>query len=141
MSTHSTKKPCPFPGCGKKRYMKGLCQGHFNHQKKGKPLAVLRRWRARLEDCFQEVPCASKEVKGNCWQWTMSRTGGGYGKKWVGDRFVLAHRAMWEKLRGPIPDGMLIDHVCRNRACCNPDHLRVVTPKQNATENVVRIRK
>lgn len=48
-----------------------------------------------------------------------------------------AHRAVWEWLNGPIEVGMLIDHTCRNRGCCNVDHLRVVTPKTNITENVV----
>lgn len=50
---------------------------------------------------------------------------------------VLVHCYVWERLVGPIPDGMVIDHQCRNRACCNIDHLRVVTPKQNVTENIV----
>ena len=44
---------------------------------------------------------------------------------------MLAHRYYYEKLRGPIPEGMQIDHLCRLPACVNPDHLEVVTPTQN----------
>jgi len=59
----------------------------------------------------------------------------GYGVRWFRGKLWLAHRAAWVEARGPIPDGMMLDHVCRVRACCNPDHLRVVTPRQNTLEN------
>jgi hypothetical protein len=48
-----------------------------------------------------------------------------------------AHRVAWENAKGPIPKGLVIDHMCRVRSCCNPDHLRLVTPKINALENNV----
>lgn len=46
----------------------------------------------------------------------------------------LIHRWAWESLRGPIPPSLVIDHLCRNRACCNPDHLEPVT----LIENIMR---
>lgn len=73
---------------------------------------------------------------GPCWEWQMARTPSGYGQWTVrGLTTSRAHRIVWELLRGPIPDGLVIDHLCRNRACCNPDHLRVVTLRVNALEN------
>lgn len=61
-----------------------------------------------------------------CWEWTGSRTKAGYGKvSWKG-RLVYVHRLVYELLEGPIPEGLQIDHICRNRACANPDHLRLV---------------
>lgn len=42
-----------------------------------------------------------------------------------------AHRTAYEKAHGPIPDGLVIDHLCRNTACCNPDHLEAVTQRVN----------
>jgi hypothetical protein len=46
-------------------------------------------------------------------------------------RTILAHRLAWKLANGPIPDGLQIDHVCRNRACINADHLEAVTASEN----------
>lgn len=71
-----------------------------------------------------------------CWEWQMSRSRLGYGAWTVPDLGTKqAHRVTWMLLRGPIPDGMYIDHMCRNTSCVNPEHLRVVTPRTNSLEN------
>ena len=65
-----------------------------------------------------------------CIVWT-GGTSRGYGKvRWQG-KLLQAHRLVWESVNGPIPSGLVIDHLCRNRACCNVDHLRVVTTAEN----------
>src|SRR5688572_13326968 len=66
-----------------------------------------------------------------CWQWTGSFMPNGYGRLIVKRHTVLAHRFAYELLVGPIPAGLQIDHLCRNRACVNPAHLEPVTIKQN----------
>jgi|SRR5690242_1350575 len=55
----------------------------------------------------------------------------GYGKIFYNGRHVLAHRASYEMHIGPIPDGMVIDHLCRNPSCILPEHLEPVTPAEN----------
>lgn len=62
-----------------------------------------------------------------CWEWTGTRSAKGYGV-FSG---VRAHRAAYELLVGPIPAGLTIDHLCRNRACINPAHLEPVTNREN----------
>lgn len=71
------------------------------------------------------------DASGDCWLWTGRVVGGGYGETTIGgvDRYV--HRVVWEALVGPIPDGLQVDHMCRVRRCANPDHLRLVTSREN----------
>lgn len=68
-----------------------------------------------------------------CWTWTGSIAGGtGYGQIAGPDgRTRPAHRAMYEHHRGPIAPGLVIDHLCENRSCVNPDHLQPVTYSEN----------
>ena len=66
-----------------------------------------------------------------CWLWTDYKLKG-YGRFNINQVTVLAHRAMYETLVGPIPQGMQLDHLCRNPSCVNPDHLEPVTNRENA---------
>ena len=66
-----------------------------------------------------------------CWEFTGAKTSNGYGRLGISGNVHLAHRVMWEFSRGPIPDGLTIDHLCRNKACCNPEHLEPVTLHEN----------
>ncbi len=50
---------------------------------------------------------------------------------------LLAHRVSYELHKGPIPDGLFIDHICRTRCCVNPNHLRAVTHAQNMAYGIV----
>ena len=66
-----------------------------------------------------------------CWPWTGYTLPDGYGRIGVSRRLVLTHRLSYELSTGEIPAGMQIDHICHNRGCCNPQHLRLATQKQN----------
>lgn len=68
---------------------------------------------------------------GSCIEWRRGKNSKGYGYLMDGGRSVPAHRWIYERLKGPIPDGLHIDHLCRNHACVNPDHLEAVTCKTN----------
>lgn len=68
----------------------------------------------------------------DCWQWTACTTAEGYGLfAGGGNRLVGAHRWSYEALRAEIPAGLVIDHLCRNRACVNPWHLEPVSTQVN----------
>lgn len=77
---------------------------------------------------------AKVDAGGDCWEWLSYRDRDGYGRfcSHKGAN-ALAHRFAWEKLVGNIPEGLELDHLCRNRACVNPDHMEVVTHRENCT--------
>ena len=69
-----------------------------------------------------------------CWEWKGPTTTNGYGKwqRGPGYRERVAHRITFEHFKDmKIPDKMQGDHLCRNRICCNPDHIEIVTPSEN----------
>ena len=74
-------------------------------------------------------------IVGDCWERQGYRTDGGYTTiSLIRDgiqRCLYAHRVSYEFFVGPIPDGMEVDHLCRNRACVNPEHFEIVTSAVN----------
>lgn len=67
-----------------------------------------------------------------CHEWTASINNRGYGTFCAGGGVsVVAHRWSYEHYVGPVPDGLVLDHLCRNRRCVNPAHLEPVTQQSN----------
>ena len=80
---------------------------------------------------FERFNAKHAAVSDGCWQWAGSLVTQGYGVLRDGQRRQYAHRLSYEHFKGPIPKGLEIDHLCRNRGCVNPDHLEAVTHKVN----------
>ena len=77
---------------------------------------------------------------GDCWDWTgaMSQGYGRFGNRDDPTRSQLAHRALWQLLVGPIADGIDLDHLCRNRRCANPDHMRPIARGDHQRQTMTR---
>jgi hypothetical protein len=96
---------------------------------------MMSRYKA-TESERQELFWAKVDKSGDCWNWLAGCNANGYGRFSIGyPKKIMAHRWSYEQHYGPIPQGMQIDHICRNIKCVNPCHLRAVTDKQNK-ENV-----
>lgn len=136
-----SKRTCSIPDCGRPVYGHGWCRRcYYRWYRTGSPTVVLRprgddagRFWAKVD---QNGPIPSHRPDlGVCWLWTAFLGTGGYGMFGlkVGDkhRVVRAHRFAYELLVGLIPEGLHIDHLCRNRGCVNPTHLEPVTQREN----------
>lgn len=69
-----------------------------------------------------------------CHIWQLTLDGKGYGRKVVPGakgKEIPAHQWFYEKKHGPVPDGLVLDHLCRERSCCNADHVEPVTTAEN----------
>ena len=70
-------------------------------------------------------------TESGCWEWQGLKHRSGYGQITTLSGRDYTHRVAWALMIGPIPEGMVIDHICRNRTCFKPSHLRVTTHRQN----------
>ena len=71
------------------------------------------------------------DARGSCWEWQGGLDHGGYGKFHHRRATYRVHRLAYLAIVGSIPDGLVLDHLCRNRSCCNPTHLEPVTNRVN----------
>lgn len=73
-----------------------------------------------------------KYRKSKCIEWTGHQNGNGYGRIYITrNKSLPAHRVVYQGIYGPIPKHLVMDHLCRNKLCINPKHLRVVTNREN----------
>lgn len=77
------------------------------------------------------------QIPDGCWIWIGRVDSGEYGQISVNARQVMAHRFSYELLVGPIPLGLSLDHLCRERLCVRPDHLEPVTHAENVRRGLV----
>jgi len=121
------KPPCAISGCVREQWARTFCNRHYARWRRyGDPLAG-----RHLADSYAERLLASVATAGEgCWLW-QGTVLEGYGVfNWQGGR-QKAHRAVYELLRGQIPDGKELDHLCRVTQCVRPSHLEPVTHGEN----------
>lgn len=128
----STTKRCTIEDCGRITVARGWCNRHYKRWKThGDPTITMTP--TLVQGTPEERFWAKVDAFGDCWEWTAYRDKDGYGiLSFVpAGLSTRAHKFAWQTLVGPIPDGLELDHRCRNRGCCNPDHLEPVTHAEN----------
>ncbi len=80
---------------------------------------------------------AKVDRAGDCWKWTGALDSSGYGRFWFSGKLVAAHRFSLTLAGQTLASGLVVDHICRTRACVNPDHLRQVSNRTNLIENSI----
>lgn len=130
----ATAKICCVDGCKRKHHARGYCQTHYCRVKQYGRLELLPR--EQLEKRFW----AKVDKQDKCWIWKGTITPLGYGNwTWREDGLFhtdSAHHFAFVRSGREIPEGYHLDHLCRNRSCCNPDHLEPVTPRENTLRGI-----
>lgn len=85
---------------------------------------------------FEKVTKRSKKQENGCLIFQGCKTHHGYGHVKDNGKMRMAHRVVFEHHHGHIPEGMELDHLCRNRACVNHEHLEIVTHKENVRRGI-----
>ena len=126
--SHAGGGTCSIEGCAAALEGRGWCRTHYKRWwKYGDPLMVKR---IRGDDLARLMSHIRVDPSG-CWIWTGSLNDGGYGQtSWRG-RMTRAHRVSYALLKGPLVEGLEIDHLCRVISCVNPAHLEQVEPWVN----------
>lgn len=121
---------CSFPGCGRKHHANTFCFSHWRQVRRGEKATTLAA-RPMFGLSLEARMSANTEKFSGCWEWR-GQTERGYGTLRVEDKKQYAHRIAYEQCFGPIPEGLEIDHKCRNSLCVRPSHLHAVTKFENA---------
>lgn len=119
---------CSVAGCSAKHLANGLCRAHYLRLYRH---SDLNKRSMHGENLVARIMAKVRVVESGCWIFTGCLTENGYGHIRDGRKMVMAHLALYEKLRKPVSDGLELDHVCRVRSCVNPDHVEEVTHQVN----------
>lgn len=126
-------RKCEVPNCENKHLAKGLCRAHYLRMYKKGNLELTNLHGFTV---FERVIKKSVQDDNGCLIFGGCKTHQGYGHIKSGKTMKMAHRVTFEHHNGPVPEGMELDHLCRNRACVNHEHLEIVTHKENVQRGV-----
>ena len=126
-------KICGIDGCSNKHLAKGMCRKHYLRiYKNGTLDLTIRRDLCTVDRLKTKI----KVTEGGCWLYTAKLTKKGYAHVQDKCKMRFAHVIMYEHIFGKVPEGLELDHLCRNRNCINPEHLEPVTHQENCRRGI-----
>lgn len=130
---------CVVDGCQRRYGNGGYCWTHYNQLRKRGGVFPITRTPSdeSLEQRLARFFVAGDERE--CWTWTGPTARGAYGLLKIKGKLHRAHREVYRLLVGEIPDGLTLDHLCRNTLCVNPQHLEPVTRQVNSKRQAVAL--
>lgn len=130
---------CSISSCHEPVYAKTFCSSHYKRNLHyGDPLHISRSYQMSDEQYFEY---ATEEQPNGCIYWTKSVGLNGYGRASRDGVEIGAHRWVYQKHHGPIPDGQDVCHTCDNRQCVNSEHLYTGTRSDNLRDVAIRERR
>lgn len=90
------------------------------------------------EKILAKIAVSDQGYESPCWLWTGALTGNKYSRIVINYKSLYGHRYFYTYYKGPVPEGLVIDHLCKIRHCCNPDHLEAVSQKENVARGLLR---
>lgn len=122
-----TERLCDVDGCDHKHLARGLCRKHYNDFWNSDDFKKVEPKNPPLSERIVN----ESEMRDGCRVWLGYTVPRGYGYVYEGGKLVYVHRWAYEQEHGPIPKGMVIDHICHNPSCVEVTHLRLATYSQN----------
>lgn len=124
-------RECAVMGCGRPVRGRGWCQAHYMRWWYTGDVRPNEPVGSHPRGTPMERLCAQTRREDDCLLWTGTIGGDGYGTLMIDGRNIKAHRLAYELFVGPIPKGLVLDHLCRVRRCVDPNHLEPVTSAEN----------
>jgi hypothetical protein len=133
------KGTCSVEGCDEPHKARGWCMRHYKFWWRSTRPPQVRRvteYGVAQQRFWSYVAPPHWDDPYGCWEWTGARCRGyGMATSHTG-KTVGAHRYAYQSLIGPIPEGLVLDHLCRNPGCVNPGHLEPVTSAENTRRGI-----
>lgn len=131
-----SKPTCAIEDCDRPAYGRTWCKMHYQRWYANGTTDPSRARGMTLDEAieFHITPSDPNQ----CWVTDVARDKNGYSRLVLQGVTYKLHRLAYEHFIGPIPDGLLICHICDNPPCCNPAHLYPGTPAQNMLDKVIR---
>lgn len=131
------KGECKIGGCDRTEAVRGLCRRHYDRLMQHGDAAHGGEIRTKYATAEEAFKARTVRASNGCLLWEGAIDECGYGHITIHGRDTLVHRYAWERRHGPIPDGKRIDHMLGcDTACCEVEHLRVATHRQNCQHRV-----